>query len=475
MIIAAGAMQPDGSVAAVTTDLFDAGEPRETATVTFGAFRLDVGRRLLADRVTTKPIGDKLLKMLLIFIESRGEIVSKRTLAERIWPGQTVSVANVNQHVFMLRQLLGESARDHSYIITQPRKGFRFAVPVAIVEQRAVDPEQPATWGAPIDQRASSEAFRLYCRGCHLLETQDLAAVERAVTAFEGAHDAEPSNPLPLTGAAQAVLLLGEQQYVAPQYTYFKARTYLDAALKVAPTSATPRALLAQSLALFAWDFEGARRELERARQLRSPSVANYHASAWLALCARNVKRALSEAERALSLHPSSLALQIFVGRVLMHAERFDDALDIFDSIIAGGVHSSLAREQRARALLLSGNAKAGIDEVRALEGAAGPEALALLARAYADTGQEDLIEAVYRQLVAIAERRYVSPVSIAVAAAAYGRAAEALAQLSRAFIEHDPNLLQLALQPGVRRWFRNLESIPDFQKLLWALPSPHQ
>jgi uncharacterized protein len=56
----------------------------------------------------------------------------KELFFARIWPHDH-SDANLTQHIFLLRSLLGETSRDHSYIVTVPGKGYRLA---AVVERK---------------------------------------------------------------------------------------------------------------------------------------------------------------------------------------------------------------------------------------------------------------------------------------------------------------------------------------------------
>ncbi len=455
----------------LTRQLFDDGDFRATAVVSFGPFKLDIGRRLIIKGSSARPIADKLLRMLVVFLESRGAILSKTALAERIWPGQTVSLANVNQHLFMLRQLLGESARDHSFIITHPRKGYRFAVATIIVEHSSPIEESRAGWDSVTSRDASGEAFRLYCRGCHLLDRQERDSVERAVTTFEDAHDAERSADWALNGAARAYIFLGEQQFVASQAAHFKARAHIDAALRINPTSAVAHALRSQVLLLFTWDFEGARRELERAQLLSHGNPIVRHTASRFATTIGNVARGVTEAEHALSAQPSSLAFQLCLARALASASRFDDAIILFDELLETEPALSAAREGRARAYLLKGNAVSSIEDLMALSNDLTPVPNALLARAHAETGNHRLAADLYERIIAHSKNRYTSSFSVAIAAAACGQDDAAMRNLSRAFIEHDPALLQLTHQPGMRRWFEVLDTFPDFQKLLWALP----
>jgi len=97
-------------------------------TYRFGPFLLDASRRLLFRANHVTPLGEKVFQMLLLLLRSDGSVVSKERLAQELWPDDDVSDANIAQHIFMLRHALGENARDHTFVVTVPGKGYRFAV-----------------------------------------------------------------------------------------------------------------------------------------------------------------------------------------------------------------------------------------------------------------------------------------------------------------------------------------------------------
>ena len=67
-------------------------------------------------------------QLLLYLIENPDRIVSKDELLERIWPGKVVSDASIANAVKVLRQALGDSARQQRYIRTQRGHGYRWLI-----------------------------------------------------------------------------------------------------------------------------------------------------------------------------------------------------------------------------------------------------------------------------------------------------------------------------------------------------------
>lgn len=111
-------------------DAPDASMPRAVETYRFGGFLLDVRRSLLIHGKESRPLPEKVCHILLVMLEADGRPVQKEEFFERVWPNDIASEANLTQHIFMLRGHLGESARDHTHIITVPGVGYRLGFPI---------------------------------------------------------------------------------------------------------------------------------------------------------------------------------------------------------------------------------------------------------------------------------------------------------------------------------------------------------
>ena len=101
-------------------------------SISFGRFRLDVGRReLLRDGEPLKLHG-RPLGILCALAEAKGEIVSKDELIARLWPGRIVEEGNLHVHLSALRKALDEHGEGHSFVITVPGRGYRLAHPTGL-------------------------------------------------------------------------------------------------------------------------------------------------------------------------------------------------------------------------------------------------------------------------------------------------------------------------------------------------------
>lgn len=94
----------------------------------FGPFHIDQHRHELYQDGRRLKVQGKVYQVLTILLEKPGEVVTRETLRKRLWPAEShVNYdANVNTTVNKLRQLLGDSPEQCTYIETIPRLGYSF-------------------------------------------------------------------------------------------------------------------------------------------------------------------------------------------------------------------------------------------------------------------------------------------------------------------------------------------------------------
>src|SRR5579862_3814814 len=101
----------------------------------FGAFELDLAHgelRLNGDPVKLSP---QPLKVLQLLVGRAGEVVTRNEIREHIWCGDTFVdfEQGLNFCVRQIREALGDTAGAPRFIETQPRRGYRFLMPVSEV------------------------------------------------------------------------------------------------------------------------------------------------------------------------------------------------------------------------------------------------------------------------------------------------------------------------------------------------------
>ena len=101
----------------------------------FGPFLLMPGQQLLLRHGTAVRIGGRAFDLLTVLVERHGEVVSKRELIARVWPGLVVEEGNLKVNMGAVRRLLGEGVSAPCYIATVVGKGYQFVAPVQFSAQ----------------------------------------------------------------------------------------------------------------------------------------------------------------------------------------------------------------------------------------------------------------------------------------------------------------------------------------------------
>ena len=120
--------------------------PRETFR--FRDFELDVAAYELRRQGRPVKLGRQPMDLLILLVESRGQLVSRSDIVERLW-GKDVFVdveTGVNTAISKVRQALRDSPDAPTFVETVPGKGYRFIAAVEVVSgpPDAGLPEPPA-------------------------------------------------------------------------------------------------------------------------------------------------------------------------------------------------------------------------------------------------------------------------------------------------------------------------------------------
>jgi DNA-binding winged helix-turn-helix (wHTH) protein len=96
---------------------------------------------LLAEGTKNIPLTQKAFRTLLALVESRGQIVSKEELLQRVWPNTYVGEATLAQNVSTLRKQLKDDRATAHYIETVPKRGYRFVATVTEIVPKMLGSE----------------------------------------------------------------------------------------------------------------------------------------------------------------------------------------------------------------------------------------------------------------------------------------------------------------------------------------------
>lgn len=88
-----------------------------------GDWVVDSSRGVLIDGDETIKMEPKCMDLLILLIDAKGDLVSRKAIMESLWQGRYVSDHALNNVVAMLRKYLNKGS-DKKYITTQPKRGY---------------------------------------------------------------------------------------------------------------------------------------------------------------------------------------------------------------------------------------------------------------------------------------------------------------------------------------------------------------
>ena len=416
------------------------------------------------------PLPDRIAQLLLLLIQANGTVVDKTTIVSRVWPDGAPRGSNLSQHVYMLRRLLDEHARDREYVMTVRGKGYRLAVPARIIMgDTGAATARSYTSGGDALLRSGLDAFHHFGLGCHLLEQQTAASLSEASHHFEEALQLDPDYIPALVGLARTYTSLAESWYVQGAHAYSRATQATMRILELDSSCASAHAMLSHILLFCDWNWVSAKQELDTALKLNPNSSFVRSTSAWYYTCLGANDRAVQEVEQAISLEPSSPVFQLLLARMFLLSGAYEQAVRSLSTLIEAGPAFQTARRYRAQAYILSGEPHKAIGDLLHLpQGRVEDVAfrLPLLARAHADCGETERAQEIYDGLLAMARTDLVSGWHLAIVAVGLANLDGALEHLEHAMERREPMLLSLRNLP----WFEPLAPRARFRAILERL-----
>jgi len=176
-------------------------------------------------------------------------------------------------------------------------------------------------------QSESAQAHDAYLKGIYFWNKRTEDSLNKAISFFQQAIDAEPNFARAYSGMADCYVLLYDYNMVAPEVAVPKARAAAQKAIALDSTLAEPHSSLGYLETLYDWNWREAEKEFKTAIAL-SPNYANAHHWYGLHLAfERRFDESLQELSQAQQLDPLSLAINSNMGRVLYFSGRYEPAI----------------------------------------------------------------------------------------------------------------------------------------------------
>jgi DNA-binding winged helix-turn-helix (wHTH) protein len=116
--------------------------------ILFDSFRLDFTNECLWRGKKESRLHPKAFAVLRHLVEHPGQLVTKETLLEAVWPKVYVADTVLSVYIAEIRKALGDNPKRPRFIETVHRRGYRFIAPVS------TSPEPVST--KPITRRATT-------------------------------------------------------------------------------------------------------------------------------------------------------------------------------------------------------------------------------------------------------------------------------------------------------------------------------
>jgi len=109
----------------------------------FAEFELDLAQGELRKGGSSIPLQDKPLRLLIALLDHPQRLVTREQLRDRMWDGRTVVNFEQGIHVAIkkVRNALADSPANPRLIETVAKKGYRFLLPVELIEEPAEEPD----------------------------------------------------------------------------------------------------------------------------------------------------------------------------------------------------------------------------------------------------------------------------------------------------------------------------------------------
>lgn len=311
-------------------------------------------------------------------------------------------------------------------------------------------------------------AYALYLQGRQAFSEYSEAGILRSIACFEQAIAIDPGYALAWTGVARAYAecLTIQVASLPPARTIAAAREAAARALALDPTLGEAHGVLGLIRMVHDFDWAGAEDELRLALQLNPGNADAHDHLGWLCWSTGRYDEAVELVRRARELDP--LAHRSDLSAALLRAGRLEEAAEAARQTIAYAPAYPRGHSALGWALLLQGDATAGIREIeRAVELAPDdPAFLGQLGEAYGLAGRAADARAVLARLEGLATRRTVAAYTFAYVLTGLGEHDRAIDALERALAERSGAIFGV----GGSFLFAPLRDHPRFNELLRTL-----
>lgn len=305
-----------------------------------------------------------------------------------------------------------------------------------------------------------AEAYQLYLKGRYFWNRRNEDGFRNGIDYFKRAEEKDPTFALAFSGLADSYALLCDIGVVRPADEMPKAKAAAQKAVDADPTLAEAYTSRAFVRLAYDWDWLGAQSDFQQALKLnpKYPTAHQWYASYLMQMGKFSLAKA--EIEEAHKLDPLSPIISANAGLYSYYEHNYDDAVAKYKLTLHSDPDFWVARHYLALAYVQKGMHNDAIAELRKLIKApeSGPipdkvieseaEAAASLGFAYGMAGKQAEARAILAQLETLSQRRYVTPLYLAIVYAGLKDGDKAIEYLNKAHEARHPGLVLIRIEP---------------------------
>lgn len=402
----------------------------------FSTFRMDVAKRLLFRSGEPVSLVPKAYDILAFLVRHRDRVVTKAELIKAVWPDTFVEEGNLTQNISVIRKALGESPKEHRFIVTIPGRGYRFSADVR--EPQATRDEH-------------GKAHQLFLKGRHLLNKRLTGTLSEAITCFLQSTDEDPQFAPAWVGLADSYALLSLYGASMPRDVLPKSKAAALSALRIDPGLADAHNSLGVVELFYEWNWPAAEQAFRRAIEL-NPEYGDAHQRYGIYLTAMGrFAEAHAALARAQELDPLSRIIATIAGYPSYYSRDFDAAVRQFRHVSQIDPNFSMAHFRLGLTYAQQGKLDEALTELTLSKGLSNDrDVVAALGRVHAMRGERAQAESAIAELHERSRDTFVSPYQLAVIYVALGDGARAFEWLEKALVDRSYWIIYLNVDPAL-------------------------
>ncbi len=309
-----------------------------------------------------------------------------------------------------------------------------------------------------------ADAYEAYLKGRYHWNRKTPEDIQLAGRYFEHALQLDAESAAAHAGVADFYCLQGMLGLTSPHEAWARARSSALQALALEPELPEGHLALASVLQFYDWDWEGARRHMVKAVELRPQRGESYYLYVAYLTSQGLLEDALEQARIGLTYDPLSTPLLAEEAVLRAYLGDYDSSILLAQTALDSAPHYFELYYALGIAQTLTGRTREAVQTFeRGIEHSHMPVLMGWLAEAHAQNGNSEKARAALGEMIDLAKNGNPMPVPIAVAAVSMGDNELALSWLEKAADQRDILVAYITVFPSLRK----LHDEPRYRQLL--------